>query len=174
MIEVQNFSWGHEYVTYHNGNKSKFWMPMAPNSAGGYSVRFDVKNHGDKPIKKYSVLLAALNGADEIVKCEASHADIQYVNSADFLDAHQLRKGCMAENLWYNKSIRSVRIVGIAVIYADGTQESFEGNYIPTEEEKAREKEDKAKADRKAALILLVIIGIVAAIYFGLEKLAGL
>ena len=125
MLSVTNFDFG--WYGYNNGYER--WNSKQANSAGGVSVRFDVKNLSSKPIKKYSVYFVAYNGADEIVECTTKHVTVMGANCADRLESGQERKGSLLENAWYNNSIRKVVVDHIEVLYSDNTTWSCQGNF---------------------------------------------
>ena len=154
MLGVTNFSWGH--YDYDN-----MWRSKLPNSAGGISVKYDVKNYSSKDIKKYRIYFEAYNGADEVVSCKATGRTKAGVECADRLSAYGKSKGCLCENAWYNISIRDVKISRIEVDYADGTTESCAGNYTPNQNENknARQKEHQDGMTRTVKILSGLVIG---------------
>ncbi|MDE7138372.1 MAG: hypothetical protein K2O29_07950 [Ruminococcus sp.] len=128
MIRVEKYEWG--YKDYNN-----CWISNHANSAGGVSVNARVHNYGEKAVKKYTVYFSAYNGADELAFCTINDQGQQGIISTDCVEPSKSQR-LFGENLWYNYSVRRVEIDGIDVVYADGTTESCNGNYIPTQEEK--------------------------------------
>ncbi len=155
MLGVTNFSWGH--YDYDN-----MWRSKLPNSAGGISVKYDVKNYSSKDIKKYRIYFKAYNGADEVVSCRATGRTEAGVECADRLSAYEKGKGCLCENAWYNISIRDVKISKIEVDYADGTTESCIGNYTPdlNENQNVRQKDHQDGMMRTVKILSSFVIGI--------------
>lgn len=159
MIRVENYKWGHQ-DNFKEGMAG--WHIFQADSAGGIDVKGTVKNRGKKAVKKYSVYFTAYNGADEMVKCEATGKSIIGVCSADRLEPSCTQK-LFGEKLWYNKSIRRVEIDHIDVVYADGTTESCKGNYVLTEEEQKEESihNEKIKKGFKTYLKICAVSAII-------------
>ncbi len=167
MIRVE-CTWGYQDAidTDRSG-----WHIFQANSAGGVSVKGIVTNYGEKAVKKYSVYFVACNGADEIVECEASGKKVVEVSSADCILPSSTQK-LFFENVWYNRSIRRVEVFHIDVVYTDGTTESCDGNYVPTQEEQQAERENSKRILSKVFskiilpfIIILLLVCILSAIF---------
>lgn len=148
MIRVEDYQWGHyDYL--------EEWHSSQAHSCECIDVKCNVKNHGKKAVKKYTVYFTAYNGADEILKNQITGKSIIGISSADRLEPYCTQK--LEEELWVNKSIRRVKIDHIDVVYADDTTESCKGNYVLTKEEQAILAE-REKKEKKEALIVYIIV----------------
>jgi len=132
MIRVEKFDFGHYgYFAGYDG-----WHSHIANNVGGVSVKYTVKNYGEKFVKKYTIYFKAYNGADEIVDCTVRGQSIVSVSDADgVMPYDDFGYDGLLENAWYNASIRYIEIDHIDVVYDDNTTESCVGNYVLTKEE---------------------------------------
>ena len=118
-LYVWNFYLGHEgyqngYDGWHNG----------PNSAGGYSVKWDFKNCTGKTIKYASFWLTPYNAVNDVVSCDIRHRSTDGVKFTGPLADGAIHTGCLWENAWYNHTISTVRMNKVYIEYMDGTNET--------------------------------------------------
>lgn len=145
MIRVETYEWGHEgLVRDSEGRLVDGWVANQADDSGGVSVKFKVHNYGDKPVRKYSLYFSPSNGAFETVCCTVRNQSVRGVNSADQVNPYCSDEG-LFKNAWYNHSIRHVSLEKIEVQYTDFSTQVCEGNYEPSEEEKAHQNEIDTK-----------------------------
>ena len=157
LIQV-NYQIGHEGV---NG-----WM-TSPNSAGGVSIRYAIKNIGQKEIKYFTLSFVPYNAVGDIVKCRIKNVDEKSVRGIGPIAQNCIENNYFFENVWYNNSITSVKLVSAVIEYMDGTIEVIKGEQInpigtPVKgNEKPMTKQ--AKTIWKVALILMgieIVVGL--------------
>lgn len=157
LIQV-NYQMGHQGV---NG-----WM-TSPNSAGGVSIRYAIKNIGPKEIKYFTFTFVPYNAVGDIVKCTIKNVDEKSVRGIGPIAQNCIENNYFFENVWYNNSITSVKLVSAVIEYMDGTIEVIKGEQInpigtPVKgNEKPMTKQ--AKTIWKAALILMgieIVVGL--------------
>ena len=174
MIRVESLSWGHEgLIRYNDGSLKNGWIDYEPNSAGGVSIRYSVRNYGTKPVRKAMVTFAPYNGVGEPVRCTTRDRCMvsNSMTSGPYIP-NKINGPYILENMWYNWSIKRVSVEKINVEYTDGTTEECEGNYQPKQDEAAAAK----SVDNKNLLTSwLIIIGVIAGLlivgYFILDGL---
>lgn len=120
LIQV-NYQIGHEGV---NG-----WM-TSPNSAGGVSIRYAIKNIGQKEIKYFTFSFVPYNAVGDIVKCRIKNVDEKSVRGIGPIAQNCIKNNHFFENVWYNNSITSVKLVAAVIEYMDGTIEVIKGEQI--------------------------------------------
>lgn len=174
MIRIENLSWGHEgLVKTSDGSLTHSWISCEPNSAGGVSLKYTVRNYGEKPVRKAVATFAPYNGAREPVRCTVQERCMVGVSmtSGPYMP-YKPNGPYISENLWYNWSIKSVSVEKISVEYTDGTTEECEGNYQPKEDEAAAARSTDNKSCLANGFVLL--LGIAGLILVGYLILNGL
>lgn len=173
MIRVEKFDFGHYgYFAGYDG-----WHSHIANNVGGVSVKYTVKNYGEKIVKKYTIYFKAYNGADEIVDCTVRGQSIVSVSDADgVMPYDDFGYDGLLENAWYNASIRYIEIDHIDVVYDDNTTESCVGNYVLTKEEEEEERRrvrfqkdmEREKSIRESlqAIVIIIILFILYHLFF--------
>lgn len=115
-LYVWNFCIGHQdYEGWHGG----------PNSAGGYSVRWDFKNTTGKTIKYASFWFTPYNAVNDEVCCSIRRKSTDGVKFTGPLADGAIETGTFWENAWYNNSISTVRMTKVYIEYMDGTTETI-------------------------------------------------
>ena len=121
MIQV-NYQVGHYGV-------SNQWY-SSPNSVGGNTVRYAIKNIGTKPIKYYHLCFAPYNSVGDKVKCSISNDSEKWLKGTGPIAPNGISGECYLENAWYNSSITSVKLVKAEIEYTDGTRKTILGDKI--------------------------------------------
>lgn len=147
MIEV-NYQMGHVGV---NG-----WM-VSPNSAGGVSVRYAIKNVGTKVIKYYRLYFVPYNAVGDIEKCNINKISERSVKGTGPISPNEVENNCIFENAWYNYLITSVKLVKAEIEYMDGTKETIQGDQI-TSIGKAKVKNTAPVPKSAKVLFIMAII----------------
>lgn len=115
---IWNFYIGHEgykdgYDGWHDG----------PNSAGGFSLKWDFKNCTGKTIKYAHFWATPYNAVDDPVKCTVTGESTDGVRFTGPLANGETYTGCLWENAWYNHTIKTARMEKVYIEYMDGTDE---------------------------------------------------
>ncbi len=121
MIQV-NFQMGHE--NYQGG-----WI-QGPDSAGGVSVRNNIKNVGGKTIKYYSLFFKPYNAVGDAVSCDITGVCVNGVKGTGPVEPGETTSWGVFRNAWYNYSIKSVELTSAIIQYTDGTTEVISGDKI--------------------------------------------
>lgn len=121
MIQV-NYQVGH----YDVSNQWYFY----PNSAGGNTVRYAIKNIGTKPIKYYHLCFVPYNAVGDKVECSISNDSYKWVKGTGPIVPNGFSGERFFENAWYNHSIKSVKLVKAEIEYMDGTKQTIQGEQI--------------------------------------------
>lgn len=95
-----------------------------PNSAGGNSVRLAIKNTGTKPIKYYRLCFAPYNAVGDMPEPE------KWFKGTGPIAPNSISGERYFENVWYNYSIESVKLVEAEIEYMDGTKKTIQGDQI--------------------------------------------
>lgn len=119
-LYVWNFQIGH--YGYQNGVDG--WHG-GPNSAGGYTVRWDFKNVTGKTIKYASFWFTPYNAVNDVVSCSVRGRSTDGVKYTGPLEDGAIHTGSYWENAWYNSTISTVRLTKVFIQYMDGTEETI-------------------------------------------------
>lgn len=114
---------------YSGGNK--VWTNY-PNSAGGVDVKGTVRNTGSKTIKYITIRFIPYNQVGDAVGCSiknVSEYGLQITGPINPNAGHFF----WGENMWYNHSIRTVKVSRAEIQYMDGTEEVIQGSDITME-----------------------------------------
>ena len=125
----------------------------SPNSAGGCKVTIAFKNTSAKEIKYITFYVTPYNGVKDIVKCEIrnqSSAALQltgpiksryanYVEDWGYGSDYYVTADAIWSNVWYNYTIKYVRLNKIVIEYMDGTflyinEDIVSGCFIPCDD----------------------------------------
>lgn len=101
-----------------------------PNHAGGVSVGWKFQNTGTKSIKYASFFFIPYNSVGDAVGCSITGKSEDGGKFTGPLEPNQITDGIHLENLWYNNSIRSVKITKVYIQYMDGTEETVLGSQV--------------------------------------------
>lgn len=121
MIQV-NYSAGHE--------ETGTGFVSGPNSAGGVSVSFAIKNLSEKSIKYYVLYFVPINAVGDKVSCSITGKVENGVRGTGPIAQNQGQYSRLFENAWYNHSIKSVKLTKAEIQYMDGTTETIDGSQI--------------------------------------------
>lgn len=121
MIQV-NYQLGHQDI---NG----YWNSY-PNSSGGVSVKFSIKNVGTKTIKYAGLFFIPYNNVGDQVGCTVRNESERGVKIVGPIGPNGYMSNRLFENAWWNNSIRSIELSKAIVEYTDGTEETIQGYQI--------------------------------------------
>ncbi len=146
------------------------------NSVNGVKVAHEYYNSSDKEIKYITFSYAPFNSVNDLVKCTVSGKTVASGELTGPISAKH--KGYIAwENMWYNPTITTAKIVKIHIQYMDGTEEEIEGKDVVSMEDKEsayynevgkKEAEERAKIaskQKKKSKIIGLIIGSAILLY---------
>lgn len=154
MIEV-NYMIGHEDPSdIIRGFVSK------PDNAGGNSIRYDIKNCGEKPIKYYELFFTAQNAVGDSVADSMTNLTLRSGKGTGPIARGGVQKNNVFRGIFYNSSVVRATLVKADIEYMDGTHEEIDGSQI---------KPIKSGAGFNPAIIgitLFVIAMILVSIYF--------
>lgn len=106
---------------------SKYISP--PNSAGGVSARYSLRNISAKPIKYITLSLIPYNAVGDIVKSSIGGKTLVLAEFTGPLATMEFTYPTW-NNLWYNQTLRCVQLEGIEIIYMDGEIKKIEKSNI--------------------------------------------
>lgn len=95
-----------------------------PNSAGGVSVKGTFVNHSPETIKYITLFFTPYNQVGDAVGCSIKNVSkfgLKCTGPVGPEEQHTF----FGENMWYNYSIKSVKVTCAKVQYMDGTEESI-------------------------------------------------
>lgn len=112
------------------------WREGTPNSAGGNDVKISFRNDSQKEIKYIVFLTEALNAVGDVLPCTVQGWTTARLQGTGPYAPNATPK-VYWENIWYNHSVKSARVVGIEIEFMDG--------------EKVRISESRVKIDSTAS-----------------------
>lgn len=153
-------------VNYQVGHKDGTSWYSFPNSAGGASVRFAVKNIGTKAIKYYDFCFAPYNAVNDPVECSISGKSKKWVRGTGPLAPNSTDGIGYFSNAWYNPSIASVKLEKAKIEYMDGTKVTLTGDQISRIDNtvKAQPHVPMSKKEKNGLLVGGIIGGILGLI----------
>ncbi|MFM2195107.1 MAG: hypothetical protein RL092_707 [Bacteroidota bacterium] len=93
-----------------------------PNSAGGVNGNIIWKNLSDKTVKYITFCVAPYNAVDDIVQSQIGNESYKFLNVTGPVKSGEISgKGSIWENIWYNSTIKYMKINGLKIEYLDGT-----------------------------------------------------
>ncbi len=101
-----------------------------PNSAGGVSVKCNIKNLDERTIKYAYFEFVPYNAVGDLAPCTIRRKSAMNCKFTGPLAKDQAMYGIMWENCWYNSTISKVLLTKVLVEYMDGTTESIVPNQI--------------------------------------------
>ncbi len=113
-----------QYPVYIN---SKTISP--PNSAGGVSATYSLRNISAKPIKYVTLNLMPYNAVGDIVKSAIGEKTLVLAKFTGPLAPMEFTYPTW-NNLWYNQALRCVQLEGIEIIFMDGEIKKIEKSNI--------------------------------------------
>lgn len=130
-IIVSLIETGHYESKWKGSGYGNEWVGGA-NSAGGVSVKFNIKNTSDKIIKYLRFSLMPYNRVNDFVGSSIPHQNNSVFIYTGPLYPDRLHK-VFFENAWYNNTIVGAIIEWVEIEYMDGTKEQISGNNITVE-----------------------------------------
>ena len=109
--------------TEYNINLHKDVWRSSPNSAGGLSYKFNIKNNTDKTIKYVTITVSVYNSVSDKVSDSISGKSLFSLKLTGPLNAYSTYEDVIFENFMYNSTGKSARIESVTVEYMDGTEE---------------------------------------------------
>lgn len=95
------------------------WV-ASPNSAGGNDVKISFRNDSDKQIKYIVFLVDALNAVGDVVPCTVRQQTTMRLQATGPYGGNRIVNNLYWENVWYNHSVKSAKVVGAEIEYVDG------------------------------------------------------
>lgn len=96
--------------------------PSEPNSAGGVDLSIVFKNMSSKTIKYVSFEVVPYNAVGDAVECTIRHRPSFGGRVTGPIQPKQVYGEDMAWSCaWYNNTIRTVKVIGVNIIYMDGS-----------------------------------------------------
>ena len=100
--------------------------PSYPNSAGGVDVEIDITNISDKTIKYIRYTVKPYNAVGDVVRGEISRKSLKRIReTGPIASGERTSRGSVWENVWYNHSIRCIKITRVDITYMDGSSRNF-------------------------------------------------
>ena len=162
-IIVGSVATGHYESQWTGSGYGNEWVGGA-NSAGGVSVKFNVKNTSDKIIKYLRFSLMPYNRVNDFVD-----SDIANQNNSVFTYTGPLYpkkiETLFLENAWYNNSIVGAIIEWVEIEYMDGTKEQISGNNI-TVEKYLGKTPPAVKIIITAVIVVIVVLALLFVAFF--------
>ena len=160
--EDQQKSNGTIQINYQLGHydTSNQWY-FCPNSVGGNTVRYAIKNTSTKTIKYYILSFVPYNAVGDPVSCNVKHRSIAQVKGTGPIAPNCIgNEGCF-ENAWYSTSINKVKLVKAEIEYMDGTKEVFdEAQILPIAKSNANIQNNAQPTPTGAAKVFFILCGI--------------
>ena len=106
--------------------------PSAPNSAGGVDANIVFTNKSKKEIKYVFFTIAAYNGVDDKVECEIRRSSEARVKVTGPIKPNETSGwGRYWECIFYNHSIKYIKIEEVEIEYMDKTKFTISKKDIP-------------------------------------------
>lgn len=105
------------------------WCIGEPNSAGGNDVKISFRNDSNNDIKYVTFLTEAINAVGDVVPCTLRGNSITRLQATGPYAKNTIQN-LYWENVWYNNSVKSARIVGIEIEFINGTKIKIDQNKI--------------------------------------------
>lgn len=126
-IEIGNLRVGTTVrVSNSDGTSRRQWKDGAVNSADGIGIRYLIYNATDKPIKYISVEFLPYDTVGEITRCNTTGKDMHAVKLVGPFNVNE-KAGFKEDVVWYNPTIKEVKIRKVHIEYMDGTEETING-----------------------------------------------
>ena len=101
-----------------------------PNSAGGVIVSIGSTNISNKKIKYIYYTVEPYNAVGDIVQGEISRRSSKILKETGPIYASESSRMGYWSNVWYNHSIRCIKITEVNVIYSDQTSRNFTSSSV--------------------------------------------
>ena len=92
-----------------------------PNSAGGCDVLFEYRNLSQKTIKYIYIDVATFNAVGDLVNCRIRETFLHNLVDTGPIKCNDDGK-CLFKNIIYNYSARYIKLVGLKIVYVDGSE----------------------------------------------------
>jgi hypothetical protein len=96
-----------------------------PNSAGGVDVSIDITNISDKTIKYIRYTVKPYNAVGDVVRGEISRNSLKNLRETGPINSAGKTSGSYWSNVWYNNSIRFIKLTKVNITYMDNTSRTF-------------------------------------------------
>ena len=124
MIILGSVQCGH--MGYSPGASGDVWMSGA-NSAGGVSVRITFQNDTQKTIKYVYFDVVPYNAVKDAQRCTISGKTKAELSFTGPIEPGAVCRNIYWENIWYNRTITTLDLVMVEVLYMDGSSEKLTG-----------------------------------------------
>lgn len=119
MIEITGYRFG--------GVVNGGWAKGKPNSAGGWDIQLRITNNYDKVIKYIYFNFAAYNGVGDRVCCTARGENVVSGSFTGPLEPGKHTKYLTFDTMFYNNSIKDIKIEKVEIEFMDGTKDEVDG-----------------------------------------------
>lgn len=97
-----------------------------PHSAGGVHVDIEVTNISDKPIKYLNYSLKPYNAVGDLVRGEIKRTSLERIREVGpIAPGERSSRNWHWENVWYNSTIKCIRVTRISITYMDKSSRTF-------------------------------------------------
>ena len=121
MIILGNLQLGHKDLDV--------WKP-GPNSAGGVSVQMTFQNDTQKTVKYVYFDVVPYNAVKDAQSCTISGKTKAELSFTGPIEPGATCWNIFWENVWYNRTITTLDLVMVEVLYMDGSSEKLTGANI--------------------------------------------
>ncbi|TET22902.1 MAG: hypothetical protein E3J71_04790 [Candidatus Stahlbacteria bacterium] len=105
--------------------------PSRPNFAGGVDVHITFINKSDRTFKYVYFEVSPYNAVGDRVSSEIGDKCFTFLKSTGpYKPGYGSKSGYYWGNVWYNHSIRSIKLNTVEIDYMDGTHEEFVGKWV--------------------------------------------
>lgn len=118
-----------EYIAYDDFKKSELIIKLSYdiNYVGGCEVSTKITNLSNNPIKYITINMTPYNEVDDPVTCRISKTSKKSIKATGFINKNQTRS-YEWEPVWYNATIRKIRINSVTITYKDNSVKTITGN----------------------------------------------
>ncbi len=109
------------------GHEDGGYIYPGANSAGGVSVSGIFVNNSPKTIKYITLRFIPYNQVGDAVGCDIKKCSEYGLQCTGPVSPNH-KKSFFGENMWYNYSIKSVKVSRVEIQYMDGTEETIQGS----------------------------------------------
>jgi len=105
--------------------------PSRPNSAGGVDVHITFVNKSDRTFKYVTFGVTPYNAVGDRVSSEIGDKSFaRLLDTGPYKPGHGCPSWRYWDCIWYNPSIRSIKLNTVEIDYMDGTHEEFEDEWV--------------------------------------------
>lgn len=105
--------------------------PSLPNSAGGVDVHVRFINTSSETVKYAVFTVEPYNGVGDVAPSQIGRKTSARLRETGPIQPGQGNGTGYWRNIWYNPTIRCVKLTGVVLTYMDDRRESFVGSDLP-------------------------------------------